>query len=145
MVSLQLFDPKGLIHTVSSEQLMLRCVCYLNSEAFIWATISEAGNSNELMLCSRSNSGSSISVAVLMRASFIKALDGFSDCTFFTFLEKVIYIFRIDRPSCHKLMIDRSFSLLIKAVLGIIWTLSFTKIGQSSVYPHPTPTLSQHN
>ena len=28
----------------SSEQLMLRCVCYLNSEAFIWAAISEAGN-----------------------------------------------------------------------------------------------------
>ena len=31
VVSLQKSNHKGLIHAVSSEQLMLRCVCYLNS------------------------------------------------------------------------------------------------------------------
>jgi hypothetical protein len=31
MVSLQQFEHEDLIHIVSSEQLMLRCVCYLNS------------------------------------------------------------------------------------------------------------------
>ena len=51
-------------------------------EAFIsWAAISKAGNSNELIFLSRGNSGSSIPVAVLVRASLIIALDGFCDCT----------------------------------------------------------------
>ena len=50
---------------------------YLLLEAFNWAAISEAGNSNELMLCSSGNSGSSFPVVFLMRASFIIALDGF--------------------------------------------------------------------
>ena len=55
-------------------------------EAFIWAEISEAGNSNELILCSRGtsnelvlysrgNSGSSFPVAILMKTSFIIALE----------------------------------------------------------------------
>jgi hypothetical protein len=47
-------------------------------EAFIWAAIAEAGNSNELILCSRGNSGSSFPVAVLMRTSFIVVLDVFA-------------------------------------------------------------------
>ena len=73
--SLQQIDNEGLIHAVSSELLILKCVCYLNSEALIWAAFSEAGNTNELVLCSRGNSGSSIPVAVLTRASFIIVLD----------------------------------------------------------------------
>ena len=81
VVSLQQFDHEDLFHAVSSEQLMLRCVLPELCEAFIWAAISEAGNSNERILCSRGNSGSSIPVVVLMRASFIIALDGFCDCT----------------------------------------------------------------
>ena len=60
VVSLKQFDHKGLIHAVSSEQLILRCV--------ILGLQSEAGNSNELILCRRGNSGSSFPVVVLMGA-----------------------------------------------------------------------------
>ena len=68
---------EGLIYAVSSEQLMLRCVCYLNSEAFIWAAIGGTVYSNELILCRRANSGSSFPVVVLMRASFFIVLSKF--------------------------------------------------------------------
>ena len=70
------------------------CLLLELCEAFIWAAISEAGNSNELILCSRGNSGSSFPVLVLMRASFIIALDGFATALEETF--KVLDIFQID-------------------------------------------------
>jgi hypothetical protein len=47
---------------VDVEMYLLLELC----EAFIWAAISEAGNSNELIFCSRGNSGSSIPVAVVI-------------------------------------------------------------------------------
>ena len=81
VVSLQQIDQEGLIHTVSSEQLMLRCVCYLICVKHLFGLQSESGYSYELILCIRGNSGSSFPVAVLMRASFIITLDGFCDST----------------------------------------------------------------
>ena len=66
-------DSRSLLWTVDVEMCLLLELC----DAFIWTAISESGNSNELILCSRGNTGSSFPVAVLMRASFIIALDGF--------------------------------------------------------------------
>ena len=79
MVSLQQFS---LIHAdaVSSEQLMLRCVCYLNSVKHLFG-LQFLGLVTQMNLSSagKGNSGSSFPVAVLMRASFIIVLDGFCD------------------------------------------------------------------
>ena len=41
---------------------------------------------------------------------------------------KVLDIFRIDCSSCLKVMMDCRFSLLILALLAIIWTWSFDKV-----------------
>ena len=73
-------DSLTLLWTVDVEMCLLLDLC----EAFIWAAIYEAGNSNELILCCRGNSGSSFP-AILMRTSFITVLDGFYDCTWRNF------------------------------------------------------------
>ena len=102
----------------------------------LWSIYLEAGNSNELILCNRGNSGSSFPVVVLMRASFIIALDGFLTALKETF--KVLDILQIDWPSCLKVRMNCHLSLLIWAVLAIIWTIwiiwTLLHIGLTSLY-----------
>ena len=74
-------DSHSLLWTVDVEMCLLLELC----EAYIWAEIWGAVNSNERILCSRDNSESSFPLAILMRASFIIALDGFCDCTWRNF------------------------------------------------------------
>ena len=104
-------DSRSLLWTVDVEMCLLLELC----EAFIWAAISEAGNSNELILCNRDKYGS-FSVAVLVKDSFIIVLDGFCHCTWRN--------------------IQSSWNELKWAVLAIIWTWSF------SVY-HPYLVTTQ--
>ena len=73
------------------------CLLLELCEAFIWTAIWGAVNSNELILCSRGNS----------RSSF----PSWSSW----------------EPVSSKRLMDYRFSLLIWAVLAIIWTWSFTK------------------
>ena len=84
VVSLQQFDHEGLIHTVSSEQLMLQCVCYLNSVKHLyWLRF--------LRLVTLMNLSSAAEVTLglpfLWRSSWepISPLDGFPDCTWRNF------------------------------------------------------------
>ena len=87
VVSLNKFGHKGLIHTVSSEQLMLRCVCYLNTVKHLFGmrsevqvTLMKLSSAAEVFhflfnpYFRRGNSVSSFPVAVLVSASFIIAV-----------------------------------------------------------------------
>ena len=119
-------DSHSLLWTVAVEMWLLLELW----EAFIWAAISEAGNSNELILCSRSNSGSSFLMSVLMRASFIIVLATAFERTF-TFLD----IFCIDWPSSLKVMKDCHFSAYLSCSCCNT-DIVFYQIRLSSVY-HP--------
>ena len=75
VVSLQQFHHKGLIHAVFSEQLMLRCVCYLYFVKHLFGLLFlRLVTLMNWILCSRGNSGSFFPVAVLMRASYHSAI-----------------------------------------------------------------------
>ena len=129
MVSLQ--NLRSLLWTVYVEMCLLLELC----EAFIWAAISEAGNSNELILCRGGNSGSSFPVAVLMRASFIIALDGICNWTWRNFKSYFLHwLTCIDWPACLKVMMDCLFAYLSCSCHNMY--LVFHQIGLSSVY-HP--------
>ena len=83
------------------------------------------GNSNEFILCRKVTLG----FPFLWQASWVP-VSSQRLMVFATALEetvKVLEMFRIDWPSCLKVMMDCHFSLLIWAVLEIIWTWSFTK------------------
>ena len=117
-------DSRSLFWTIDVDMCLLLELC----EAFIWAAIWGTVNSNKRILCSRGNSESSIPVAVLMRASFIIALDGFCDCTwnFQSSYSKdgLSFLFAYLSCSCHNK------------------DLVFYQIGLSSVY-HPYLVTTQ--
>ena len=70
-------DSRSHFWTVDVEMCLLLELC----EACIWIAIWGAVNSNELILCSRGNSGSSFPVEVPMKCSFIIEFDCFCECT----------------------------------------------------------------
>ena len=105
VVPLQQFDHKCLIHAVSSEQLMLRCVCYLNS-------VKHSVGLQFLRLVTLMNLSPAAEVTLGLPFLWQSLM------VFATALEetvKVLEMFHID------------WSLLIWFVLAIIWTSSFTK------------------
>jgi hypothetical protein len=53
VASLPQLDHEGLIHAVSSEQLILTFLLFELCDAFVWAAIRGAVNSYECILCSR--------------------------------------------------------------------------------------------
>jgi hypothetical protein len=81
VVSLQQLDHEGLIHAVSAEQLMLRCVCYLNPVKHLFGLQSEVQLTLMNLSAAKVTLGFSFPVAVLMRANFLIALHGFCNYT----------------------------------------------------------------
>ena len=118
-------------HQTKGQIPRLRCVGYLNSVKHLFGLKFLRLVTNELILCSRGNS--SFPVVVLMRDSFIIALEGFCDCTWRNFFGLTDHL---------KVMMDYHFSLLNWAVVAIMWTLYFFQIGPSSVY-HPYLVTTQ--
>ena len=104
-VSLQQLDNEGLIHAVSSEQLMLRCVCYLNSVEHLFGL-------QFLSLVTRMNLSSAAEVTLGLPFLWWSSWEPVSSQhlrVFATALEetfKVIDIFCVDWPSCLKCMMD---------------------------------------
>ena len=123
VVSLQNFDHEGLIYAVSFEPLILWCVLYLNSVKHLFALHSGA----QLTLMTLSSV--TLGLPFLWRSSW-EPVSSQHMMVFATAIEetlKVLKMFQIDWPSCLKVMTDCRCSLLIWAVLPIIWTWSFTK------------------
>ena len=117
------FDRQGLIHAVSSEQLMLRCVCYLNSVKHLFGL-------QFLKLVTLMNLSSAAEVTLGL--PFISHESQFHHSAWWFFWLhlkelKVLDIVLIEWPSCLKVMMDCHFSLLIWAVFfPIIQTWYFT-------------------
>ena len=112
--AIQPWRPYSRLWTV--EMCLLLELC----EAFIWAAISEVGNSNECIAAEVT-----LGLHILWRSSWATG-----------------DIFWIDWSCLKVMMMDCHFSLLIWAVLDIIWTWYFTKYGYLL---YTTLTLSQHN
>ena len=128
VASLQEFDHDGRIHAVSSEQMMLRCVCYLNSaKHLLWALIWGAVNLRFLRLATLMNFSSAAEVTLGLPVPGRSSWEPVSSQRLMfiaTELEdtfKFLETFQIYWPSCLKVMMDCRFSLLNWRVLAIIW------------------------
>ena len=125
VVALLQFDHEGhsrsLLWTVDVEMCLLLELC----EAIIWAALSEAGTVTQINLSSAAEV--TLGLTFLWRSSW-ETVSWYRLMVFATALEetfKVFEIFRIDWPLCLKVMPDCRFSLLIWAVLAIIWAWSY--------------------
>ena len=121
--SLQQDNHEGLIYTVSSEQLMLRCVCFWNSVKHLFGLQSEV----QLSLMNLSSAAEiTLGIPFLWQSSW-EEMPSLRLMVCATALEetlKVLVTFHIDWPSCLCLF-DLSFHNM---------DLVFCQIGLSSVY-----------